>query len=226
MQPDSPNGSTIVPDGRIAGVAILASAAVGLVAIAHHPTVGTARGAADVFGQIAALSAIDEVVHGVLIVLSGALLFGFAVFAQRRGLHRGSVLLGLIGYAVASGGIIGAALIDGFLVPALGSRYAGAPAQSMGTGLHLLGMAGTAIQILTKFAFVATAVAVLSWSAGLLRARGAVRATGFAGIVAAVVSVVTMVWAGQLNPHNLVVIVGVQSVWNVAIGVLLIRGDL
>jgi len=226
QQVDSGSAAALVPDGRVAGFVIVASAVLALGAIARHPTVGAARGSADVLAQVAALSTADEVVHGALIVLIGGLLFGFTVFSQRCGLHRGFVVFGMIGFAVASAGMIGAALIDGFLIPALASRYAGASPQSIDTALHVIAAAAAAIQILSKFAIAVTAVAVASWSVGLVRSTGTLRTAGFVGLASAVVSVVILISTRHLNPHSLGIIVGLQSIWYATIGILLMRGDL
>jgi hypothetical protein len=226
QQVDSGSAAALVPDGRVAGFVIVASAVLALGAIARHPTVGAARGSADVLAQVAALSTADEIVHGTLIVLVGALLFGFTVFSQRCGLHRGVVLLGLIGFAIASVNMIGAALLDGFLIPALASRSAGASPQSIDVALQVITAAATAIQILTKFAIAVTAVAVASWSVGLVRSSGVSRTAGFVGLASAVVSVVILISTRHLNPHSLGVIVAVQSIWYGTIGILLIRRDL
>ena len=226
QQVDSRNSAALVPDGRVAGFVIVASAVLALGAIARHPTVGAARGSADVLAQLAALSTADEIVHGVLIVLIGALLFGFTVFSQRCGLHRGVVLFGLIGFALASAGMIGEALLDGFLIPALAARYASASPQDSDIALHVIAAAGAAIQILTKFAIAVTAVAVTSWSVALVRSSGASRLAGVVGFVSAAVAIVVLVSTHRLNPHTLGVIVGVQSLWYGTIGILLMRRDL
>ena len=226
QQADSRGSAALVPDGRVAGFAIVASAVLALGAIARHPTVGAARGQSDVLAQLSALATADEIVHGTLIVLIGALLFGFTVFSQRCGLHHGFVLFGLIGFALASTGMIGAALLDGFLTPSLAARYGGASAQSIDVTLHVLAAVGVAIQVLTKFAIAVTAVAVASWSVGLVRSSGASRTAGLVGLASALVAVVILVTMHRLNPHSLGVIVAVQSIWYGTIGILMMRRDL
>ena len=224
-QPDSSSRVPAAPPGRVAGVAIVASAVLALAAVARHPTVSAAHGPADVLAQIVALSVADEVVHGVLIVLVGVLFYGFTVFSLRRGLDHGTVLGGLIAYALASVGMIGAALIDGFVIPALGARYASASPQNAAMAMHLLAAAAATIQVLSKFAIAATAVALALWSVGLVRATGGLRAAGLIGLASAVLPVIVLVMTRQLNPHSLGVILSIQTIWYVAVGVLLIRRD-
>ncbi len=215
-----------VPRGKVAGIAIALSAALTIAAVARHPSIAPAHGPAAVFAQLIALSVVDEVVHGVLIVMVGALLFGLTVFSMRRGLHREHVLAGLIAYALASCATIGAALIDGFLVPALAARYAAATPASAGIALDILAACAATIQVLTKFGIGATALAVTLWSAGLVRSAGALRTTGIVGFASEALSIAVLVFVGHLNPHSLGAIVIVQSIWYCAIGALLIRGDL
>src|ERR1035437_4631100 len=90
-----------VPRGKVAGIAIALSAALTIAAVADRKSIAPGHGPAAVFAQLIALSVVDEVVHGVLIVMVGALLFGLTVFSMRRGLHREHVLAGLIAYALA-----------------------------------------------------------------------------------------------------------------------------
>ena len=81
--------------------------AVGVVgAMAHHPS-GAHPGA------------LGGIVHGAMIALSLLLAWGFAHFAIGRGASRPLIVGGLLAYAVSLFGNIGAATINGFVVPAL-----------------------------------------------------------------------------------------------------------
>ncbi len=211
--------------GRVAGIAIVVSAALTIAAIAHHPTITTARGPAHVLSQVAALSVADETVHGLLIAMVAALLFGLTAFSLRRGLGRETVLAGLIVYAVAAAALIGAALIDGFLVPTLAARYVGATPQSVDMTLHVLAACSAAIQILTKLGLGATSLALTLWAVDLVRSRGTLRVAGAIGFASGPLSLVLLVFSGNLNPHNLGAIVLLQSIWYFAVGTLLIRND-
>jgi hypothetical protein len=224
LQPES-SRAPAAPPARVAGVAIIVSASAALVAVARHPTLARAQSPADVLAQIAALTVADEVVHGVLLVLVGVLFYGFTVFAIRRGLYHGTVLGGLIAYALASAAMIGAALVDGFVVPALGARYAGASSQNAVIAVHMLAAASAVIQVLSKFAIAATGAALVFWSVGLLRAPGAVRVAGFIGIGSATLPVVVLLVKHHLDPHSLGLILSLQTIWYLTIGALLARGD-
>ena len=169
------------------------------------------------------LAGVDRLVHGTLIAIMGVLLYGFAIFSVRRGMHRQTSVAALIAYAAGIAAVIGAALIDGFLTPALAERYAGASPDAVKAVVPLLVAAGLMIQILTKFGFVAMSIAVAFWSADLVATPGVVRATGIIGFLSGIVAIGVLVFAGHLNPHSLNAIAIVQAIWYLAVAVLLVR---
>ncbi len=171
-------------------------------------------------GQFAAT---DRIVHGAVIALMGTMLFGLSVFSLRRGLHRQAVVAALLAYAAGVSSMIGAALIDGFLVPAIAVHYAGAPPDAIRFVRDALTILAMAIQILTGFGVIAVSTAVVLWSADLVRTPGPLRAVGVIGIASAVTAVALLVFTGRLNPHNLGAIVLVEAIWYIAIAVLLVR---
>ncbi|HEX3462880.1 MAG TPA: hypothetical protein VHS78_02335 [Candidatus Elarobacter sp.] len=181
---------------------------------------------ADVLARIVSLSGTDEAVHAIVIAAACGLLFGLASFAMRRGLRDAGVLAGLTAYAVGTGPAIAAGLIDGFLIPAIAARYAAAPPQAVDTALQLLAVCAAAIQITTKTWLLATSFAVLIWSFGLMRLGGLPRTAGAAGIVATAVVLAVLAFTTNVNPHSLGIVVLVQTLWYVAIGALMIRGEL
>ena len=111
-------------EDRVAGIALIAAAATSMLAMAHHPTSLRA-------------GAMIGIVHGVMILVVGAMLYGFAHFARRRGLERPAVLAGLIAYGIGAAANIGAAVINGFVAPALPAH--GAPGARGSVRLRLGG---------------------------------------------------------------------------------------
>jgi hypothetical protein len=210
------------PDGRAAGIAIAFCALVTIFAIAHHPTV-SARAPAEALTEMVKLAGADRLVHGTLIAIMGVLLYGFAIFSIRRGLHRQTSMAALIAFAAGIAAVVGAALIDGFLTPAIAERYAGAATDAIKTVVPVLVAGALMIQILTKFGFVAMSIAAAFWSADLVATPGVVRATGIIGFLSGVVAIGVLVFAGHLNPHSLSAIALVQAIWYLAVAVLLFR---
>jgi hypothetical protein len=177
-----------------------------------------------VLPQIALLASRDEAVHAVVIVVAIGLLASLSVFSSRLRRMQSFASIGLIVYGVGVGGTLIAALIDGFLIPAIAARYVDASPETLNTVLLLLQVCALAIQIATKFALLATAVAIALWSVTLL--NGSLRIVGGLGLAGACVVAVVLALTNTLNPHNLGAIALLQVGWYVGIGVLMIRGDL
>lgn len=211
------------PSGTAAGIAIALCALATIFAVAHHPTV-SARAPTEVMTGMLRVAAADRIVHGTLIAIMAVLLYGFVVFSLRRGLDRETTVAGLVAFAIGVASLIGAAVIDGFLFPALAEHYAGASADAVKATVPVLAAGSSMVQILSKLGFSAMSTGVAFWSAGLLATRGVVRATGVIGLVSALGAAGLLMFAGRLNPHSLGAIVLVQAVWYVAVAVLLIRG--
>jgi hypothetical protein len=209
------------PEGPPAGVAIVLSAVLTVVAIAHHP-VAAGVSSADVLASVVRSASMDRLVHGVILVVLLLSVFGFCVFAMRRGLQRPAVLGGLIAYLGGCAALAQAAVIDGFLVPAVAEH---ARPDAAAAALLMLRTPALAIQSFTFVGIVAVSAAIVLWSIDLFRSGGAARAAGLAGGLAALVMLWTMaLHVNHLNPQTLGFIVAAQAVWYAIVGALLIRG--
>jgi hypothetical protein len=216
-----------LPRGAGGGAAIILSSVIAIAAISHHPSAGRTHDGAVLLARIVAARDGLHAVHAVAILAAGGLLFGFLVFSLRRGIRDDAVLAGLVSYAIGTGAIIGAALIDGFLVPGLGARYAtGSPAQ-IAVAVQLLWACGSAIQVLTKLWLFASSLAVIAWSIGMLRGTALVRGLGIFGLAASVLVIGLGGFGGSISPHTFVagIILG-QTLWSVVVGTLMVRGEL
>ncbi len=222
----SPAVPALVPSGRAAGAVIIACAVLTVFAISHHPMV-EARTPAQVLTGIVALAPMDRFIHGSVIAIVGALLFGLCIYTLRRGLQNQTAVGGFIAYALGAGALIGAALIDGFLTPSIASHFPASSADEIRGAEQLLRFGAIAIQILTRFGLMAMSAGVFIWSIGLLRGPVALVATGFIGILSSIAVVLAItIGNAHITPHVLVVIVAVQAIWYLAIGSLLVREQL
>jgi hypothetical protein len=202
-------------------MAIVLSALLTVVAIAHHP-VGAGVSSADVLASLVRSASMDRLVHGVILAVLLLSVFGFCVFAMRRGLQRPAVLGGLIAFVAGCAALAQAAVIDGFLVPAVAEH---ARPDAAAAALLMLRTPALAIQSFTFVGIVAVSAAIALWSIDLFRSGGAARAAGVAGALAALAMLWTMaLHVNRLNPHTLGVIVAAQAIWYVIVGALLIRG--
>lgn len=132
------------------GASLAAAAILAVVAMAHHPT--AAHG-----------SRSGDFVHAAMILLLAVMFWAFAFYSLRRGIERPAVLAGLVAYGLSLVAHFGAAVINGFLVPALAARGHGA----VGHDTFLL--AWETNQALARLGVYATGVAYLAWSWDLLR---------------------------------------------------------
>lgn len=207
---------------RPAGIVILVGSILSVFAMGHHPSV-SGSGAAAV-EELAREAALAGLVHGSLIALMVAMIYGFWVFAERLDLSAGVVRLGTVSYLVGVAAMIGAALISGFVVSGLGARYAGAEPGAIETARHLMAFGHAANQALAKLGVMAMSGAILLWSARLSGRSGTNRVIGWLGVAIGLVPPVLLLSDRlQLDVTGMGAVVIAQGVWNVAIGVQLIR---
>lgn len=211
--------------GRAAGVLIAVCAGLSILAIAHHPTVSGAS-PADTLAQVVRLAGMDRIVHGALIALVGGLLTGLAAFSLRQGIARPTVAAGIIAYSIGAAATIGAAVIDGFIVPGLAAQYAGASSENVKLALDLLATCALTIQVLTKLGLIAISTGIFMWSIGLVRSRGTARIAGIIGLVAGLLPAGVLLFGGvSLTPSSLGAIFLAHAIWYFAIAALLFRGE-
>lgn len=189
---------------RIGGGVLIAAAAGVVFTMAHHPT-GMHGGG------------LGGIVHGAMILLLGLLTFGFARFGQGRGFGRPLILAGAVAYLASFMAHIGAATINGFVVPALAGGNA--PVSH-----DILRFAWEANQALARLGVVATGMAYLMWGAELARERPS-RWLGAAGIVLGVVPAALLA-AGliRINVAGAFIAYAAHMLWAVLLGATMWRG--
>ena len=191
---------------RIGGAALIAAAAGTVLAMAHHP-VGAHSGA------------LGPAVHAAMIAFVALTAFGFAAFAAARGPARPKILAGIILYALALFGHVGAATINGFVVPALAGRGPGL----IDNDIFLL--AWEANQALAKLGVIASSLAFLFWSLDFLGRSGAEpRAIGMVGLAAGIAPPAFLL-AGviDMDVAGAFLVYVVQAAWGVCVGLHLVR---
>lgn len=189
---------------RAAGIALIGAAAASMLALAHHPT---SLHAGPMIG----------IVHGAMILFVALMAFGFTHVARLRGLERPAVLAGLVAYGIGAFGTVGAALISGFVSPALATH---APDASH----ELFDLAWAMNQALAKLGVVAMGLAYMLWSLDLWRQS---KPVALFGLLAGGVPAVLLAggWIG-MHLHAAILIYGGQVLWATLIGWLLLRGGL
>jgi hypothetical protein len=207
-----------------AGLILIVSAFGSVIAAIHHPVIKT-REVNELFTRIGESAFADRLVHGALILFVTSQLFAFCRFAERQGIRRTPVLFGLIFYFLGSVAMIGAALIDGFLVPQIGASYLDASQAASEAGVPFLRFRSIAIQLFTKSGVIAISAAILLWSASLIRTGGVPILAAVIGIATVLSEVYALLYGGAvITAHTIVPIVVAMAVWYFVIGLLLIAG--
>ncbi len=188
-----------------------------------HPHI-TAHQVADVLKQMAAGAVFNGWVHGILMALYLVLVSGFMSFSRSIGFDKPLVSLAMIAYGVGAFAMLGAATINGFAFGMFAERYATIRPDQFNSVAASLNVLGSLSGIWAIVGAVASSLAILLWSADLMRLRSAWRLIGLAGIVIGMATS-AMIIAGSmiLDVHGFRLLVLFQSIWTVAVGVQMVR---
>jgi hypothetical protein len=216
-----PNGTGTPGEARIAGSVLVAATLLSILMMAHHPSASTHDPAA-LAADIANTATLSRVVHAVLIALIAVELFAFVVFSGRLIAGRLAARAAIVAYAIGTGAMIGAALISGFVVSSLGVYYAGVADPAPFVDFARVCMTGN--QALAKLGVIASSVGIALWSIALLHDRARGRWLAIIGFVTGLAPAVALLaGAIRLDVHGMLLVVLAQAIWNLAVGVELIR---
>jgi hypothetical protein len=208
--------SASMPSGVVAGIFLIVTSLVVIFAMAHHPTGGESA-------HIVKTGALSNVVHGTMIAAMVALLFGFTVLCARLGLKHSLVLLGLIAYGIGIVAHLGAALINGFVVVSMASRYIGAESAELQVLRQLMSLTWSLTQALAGLGAIAIAAAMTLWSVHLLRLNPLARIAGILGLALGIAPVAAYVGGVlQMNVTGAFIVYAAQGAWAFAIGAMLL----
>jgi len=209
------------PD-RSAGVAIATATIVSTLFVALDRS-GGGTTPAKVLAGIAGLAWLKALVHGVAIASVCAYGFGYASLARRLGMHRPLVLAGLVVYLIGCVAMVGATIIDGFVIPHVALDASAAP-DRIRFAYDLVHYLGVVLNDLAKLGWILQAIGALAWSCVLLRTAGFERAIGLLGLLSS--ALVCAVVLGSATSMSMAALLGVliaQLLWNLAAAVLLLR---
>jgi hypothetical protein len=180
-----------------------------LALLAHHPVGTRTHGDPDGLHDIVHLGGQAALVHGTLIVVVGALLYGVIALGLRLGLRRPAVAFGAAVYGAGCCAMTAAMLLDGFVVAKMAAHLlaSGQPPEARAT----LALAGIAIQIFTRAGFFGMGIGVclLSWARA-----GAGRLLAVLALPAAVLPMAVLAIGGMhIDPPILIGLTGLQATW-------------
>ena len=124
---------------------------------------------------------------------------------------------GLIFYAAGVLGLVGAAIISGFVTAAAATRVHGSSELDLHVTAQLLGLCGLLNQALANFGSVAMAAGIFIWSADLLASVSETFARVVAGIgILAGTATIAAILSGaiHLDVHGMMLIALLLSVWS------------
>ena len=203
-------------------VILLAGSLGEVFAMAHHPTVQTSD-VSQAVAQIARFSTLSAIIHGVLIALMLSIAYGFVAFSVRQGLHRPLIRAGAIGYGCGVLGMVGAALVSGFITTDLASLLPHATAVDLQINRQLLLLCRVLNQSCANFAVVAMSAGIFCWSLDLCRNPGLRRAVGMLGCLVGLVPAIALMFGEiHLDVRGMSQVVVAQAVWNIAVAALMI----
>lgn len=203
------------------GGSLIAIALVSLFAMLHHP-VAHGGGGTSHATALAAIAKLASLVHGVLIALMVAGCMLLAEFAALRVRRVALVRAGRQAYLMGTIALSGAALVNGFAVPALVTSSA-ADASGIDAALAL---AWQLNQALAAAGSIGLAAGIGIWSFDLLRGNGPGRLVGGYGVLMATGLILALAggWL-HLDVRGMLLTLVLLAAWQAAAGALLLRGD-
>ncbi|WP_082568039.1 hypothetical protein [Pelomonas sp. Root1217] len=223
MQHDSHSQATAPADTRAAGIAIALATVLSTVFVALDES-GGGKGQLEILQSIAQLQGLKAAVHGVAIASLCAYAFGYAALARRLSLRHATVLAGLAFYLMGCIALMGATIVDGFVIPHLAAdAIVGSPTR-LQVGYELVHAAGLALTDAAKIGWLLQAAGGLAWTGVLLGKAGVARVVGAMGSVANL-AVAAAVQGASVNMTmtSILTVLLAQLIWNLAAAFWLVR---
>lgn len=182
------------------------------VAISHHP-VAVGGSLSNVIASIRQQGALDQLVHGSIMVLLILLSAAMALFSDRLSRFYPAVIAAITSYLLGIGLTFVAMGFDGFVLPALAEHCTGDAAGCAERLKSVLALTSEVVQVFTRLGFMATALAILLWSVHLIfierRTVGGI--LGFLSVAMQLAALATL--AVRLTPHSLLIVLSGQLIW-------------
>jgi hypothetical protein len=207
----------------VAGAVLATATVLEILAMAHHPSVHTPD-VAQAVHAISQLAPLGAWVHGVLQALLLIAAYGVSEFVLRRGLRRPLIRAGAIAYAVGVIAMLGAAMVSGFVIADLMRFTPHTTATDLQINAQLLVLCRVLNQSCANFGAVAMSAGIALWSTDLLRDTGAPRMIGFLGLAVSVAPAFALMFGlMHLDVPGMTAVIVLQAVWNVAVGIAMMR---
>jgi hypothetical protein len=223
MHDTSQTDSSIHRRAVIAGTVLAAATVLEIFVMAHHPSVHTAD-VAEAVRIISQLAPLGGWVHGTLQALLLIVAYGLSEFVLRRDIRRPLVRAGAIAYGAGVIVMLGAAMVSGFIITGLMTFTPHATPTDLQINAQLLVLCRVLNQSCANFGAVAMSAGIAFWSLDLLRDSGVPRNVGILGLLVSVVPALALMFGLlRLDVPGMTAVLLLQAVWNVAVGVGMMR---
>lgn len=194
-----------------AGILLVASAALAIFTILHHPEEHAQ-------GQ----SALNAVVHGTMIAVLAVMCFGFTHFAIRSGLDNARILAGLVAYIIYVSANLIAATMNGFIAPGLATRH------DTSAGREVLALCWEINQASAILGVWALGAAFTLWGIDFLARTGLWnRLIGVTGIMCGLLPLLLLAQVQfRLDVHTALFVYTSHAAWTIVVGVHILRSGL
>ncbi len=206
-------------DMVICGWILLLGSGLSVLGMLHHPTAG-GHGLVAV-QNLARMADLANAVHGFLMVVLGAMVFGLSGLTARLGWSSPAPRAAFIAYAIGAMTMLGAAVINGFAYSRLAGWFLAHKTTDPMLIDAVLAALGSLATTLAQVGVAGQAFAIALWALALWRHN---KALAVLGAVVAIPSFAAMFGAFPLNVHFYLGVVVSQAVWTMAVGAAMVRG--
>jgi len=207
-------------DDRMGGIALIAGATGAIVTMSIHPS------GHDLFapGQFAAMARLTVVAHALALASVPVSFLGAMALSRRVATPERLALAALVTYAFASIAVMSAAVVSGLVGPTLVRQLLAAEPPAKAAWEIAFRYNGMLNQALARVYVVASSVAIVLWSASILRSGALAWGLGIWGcLVGPVILIALLSGHLTLGVHGFGLVVLAQASWLVAVGALMCR---
>jgi hypothetical protein len=206
-------------DNRLGGIALIAGTIGSIITLIIHPSGGHDLFVPDKFAHIAAMmvAAHSLAIASMWIVFLGALALTRCLAPNRI------AIAALVIYGFASAAVMSAATVDGFVGPSVLRHVIFDTSPATGQWRALFVYNQLFVEAFTQVFVVASAVAIVLWSASILKTRLLPLGSAIYGLVLGVGSVLAIAAGASGNAHAVHLVMLSQIIWFLLVGILLWR---